>query len=194
MFSMSSMHWPFLILLAAVVLLVLEIFIPSGGILGVLAATAFVAAIGTAFAYGGLQLGTAFMGVTAVLLPVVIALMIKLWPKTPFGKRMLIQPPDAARLLPDKHRERQQLVGQRGLALTALLPAGAIRLQGRTLDAISDGVPIEKGTAVEVIAVRNNAIVVRPAPTTPPTSSSSASEPRGGMDVVVPDPFDDSLS
>ena len=80
---------------SAIVLFVLEVFIPSGGILGVLSTVGFIAAIGAAFAYGGLQMGTAFMAGTAVLIPVLIYLLIKLWPKTPFGKRILIELPDS---------------------------------------------------------------------------------------------------
>jgi membrane-bound ClpP family serine protease len=186
------MYWPFLILLAAVVLLVMEAFVPSGGVLGVLSATAFIAAICAAFAYGGLKLGTAFMGATATLIPVLIYLLIKLWPMTPFGKRILIQPPESSQLLPQAHRDRQRLVGQRGVAISPLLPAGAIRIAGRNLDAISDGMTIEKGTPVEIIAVRNNSLVVRPATTPHQTPSDVVAE--GPLNAVIPDPFDDSLS
>jgi membrane-bound serine protease (ClpP class) len=185
------MYWPFLILFAAVVLLVLEAFIPSGGVLGVLSTTAFVAAICTAFAYGGMKMGTAFMAATAVLLPVLIGLLIKIWPKTPFGRRILIEPPESSQLVPQLHRERQQLIGQRGVAISPLLPAGAIRIGGRTMDAISDGMSIEKGTPVEIVAVRNNALVVRPCSGRSEVSESPEEAP---LNTVIPDPFDDSLS
>jgi membrane-bound serine protease (ClpP class) len=187
------MYWPFLILLAAVVLLIMEAFVPSGGVLGVMSATAFVAAICAAFAYGGLKLGTAFMAVTALVIPVLIYALIKVWPMTPFGKRILIQPPESSQVLPQLHRDRQQLVGQHGVAISPLLPAGAIRIGGRTLDAISDGMTIEKGTPVEIIAVRNNSLVVRPA-TAPHQAASADAAQAGPLNAVIPDPFDDSLS
>lgn len=191
---MSPMYHPFWILLLAVVLFVLEVFIPSGGILGGLSAVAFVGAIVSAFAYGGLQMGTAFMAGAAVLIPVLIVLLVKLWPKTPFGKRILIQLPDAEDVLPEHRRQRQQLVGQRGVAVSPLLPAGAIKVQGRTMGAISDGVSIEKGASVQIIAVRNNAIVVRPVTESLEEESLPKSAPNKPLDSVIPDPFDDTLS
>ncbi len=190
---MSPIYYPFWILLFAILMFVLEAFLPSGGVLGVLSAVGFVAAISSAFAYGGLKLGTAFMAGTAVLLPVLFVILIKVWPMTPFGKRILIQPPDSSQLVPKQRRQRQQLVGQLGIAVSPLLPAGAIRIQGRTFDAISDGVTIEKGAMVEVIAVRNNAIVVRPA-RTPTAETPPAAVENGSLDAVIPDPFDDRLS
>jgi membrane-bound serine protease (ClpP class) len=192
---MSSQH-PYWILLLAIVLFILEIFIPSGGVLGVLAAIAFLAAIGAAFAVGGLELGTSFMVGTAVVIPLLLVLLIKIWPKTPFGKRILIQIPDSDDVLPALHQERLRLIGKRGVAISPLLPAGAIRIEGRTYDAISDGMSIEKGTAIEVVAIRNNAIVVRPGSMTeePSRGAPSTTEHRGPLDVVIPDPFDDSSS
>ena len=191
---MSTTYYPLWILLLAVILFVLEIFIPSGGILGVLSALAFIAAIVAAFVAGGLKLGTAFMAFSAVLIGVLTYLLIKLWPKTPFGKRILIELPEPASVLPDRQRQQQQLIGQRGVAVSPLLPSGAIRIQGRTVDAISDGMSIEKGTMVEIIAVRNNAIVVRPARADDAAEGEPTSAEGRPLDAVIPDPFDDSLS
>jgi membrane-bound ClpP family serine protease len=191
---MSTIYYPLWILLLAVILFVLEIFIPSGGILGVLSALAFIAAVVAAFVTGGLKLGTTFMACTAILIPALTYLLIKLWPKTPFGQRILIELPDPSSVLPDRQRQRQQLIGQRGVAVSPLLPAGAIRIQGRTLDAISDGMSIDKGTAIEVIAVRNNAIVVRPATAATATEGEPTAAENRPLDAVIPDPFDDTLS
>jgi membrane-bound serine protease (ClpP class) len=191
---MSTQH-PFWVLLLAVTLFILEIFIPSGGILGVLAAVAFGAAIVMAFVVGGVQLGTAFMAGTAVLIPILLYLLIKIWPKTTFGKRILITLPDSQELLPAQHQQRLRLVGKRGVAISPLLPSGAIRIEGRTFDAISDGMSIEKGAPIEVVAIRNNAIVVRPrSASDEPTDAASIGEDRGPLDVTIPDPFDDSSS
>ena len=125
--------------------------------------------------YGGLQTGTAFMAGTGVLLPLLVWLLIKCWPKTPFGRRILIQPTATDELLPPSMPRSEQLVGRHGTALTAMLPAGAIRIEGRTIDAISEGMSIDKNTPIEVVAVRGNHLVVRPlgpAADRPPTGRS----------------------
>ena len=187
---MSTTYYPYWILLFAIVLFVLEVFIPSGGILGVLSAIAFVSAIVAAFAYGDLQTGTTFMAATAVLVPAMIYLLVKLWPVTYIGRRILIPLPKSGDVLPDRRRDRQQLVGKVGVAKTPMLPAGAISIDGKTFDAISDGMTIEKGSAVEVIALRNNALVVRPRAELAPPQDDRTSQ----LDSVIPDPFDDPLS
>ena len=185
---MSNLFWPIILLLLAIALTVLEAFIPSAGILSVAAALAFIGAIVTAFMYGGLKAGTFFLITTGILLPLLIWLLIRLWPKTPIGRRILIQPPREDEILSPRYAAKKQLIGRHGIALTAMLPAGAIRIEGRTIDAISEGMTIEKNTPIEVIAVRGNHLVVRP------LAASTDKPPAASMDAVIPDPFDDSLS
>ena len=65
----ENFTWPLVFLLVAVFLLVLEMFIPSGGLLSVLSGLAFLAAVITAFVYGGMGVGTAFLAGVGVLVP-----------------------------------------------------------------------------------------------------------------------------
>jgi len=188
---MSGLFWPVMILLVAVGLLILECFIPSGGVIGVLSALAFATAVGTAFSFCGLKIGTAFLAGTAALIPGLIYLAVLWWPKTPIGRRILIQPPDEQLLRPDGHRERQQWVGRRAIAVTALLPSGAIRLGERTVDAMSDGMAIEKDSVVEIVAVRGVHLIVRP--TDQPVADGSSPATSEPLRTEVLDPFDDSL-
>lgn len=201
---MTSVSWPFLLLLSAVGLLILEIFIPSGGVLGILSGITLVASIAAAYFYGGLELGTYFLVGTSLLIPALIYLSIKLWPKTPIGRLILNQPKTADQVLPKNLTERQQWLGRRGTALSPMLPSGAIRIEDKTLDAISDGVVIDKGTNVEVVAIRGNYLVVRavrddvgPSPSaTTNLGADKAGHPSTSspLDKVIQDPFDDSLS
>ncbi len=189
---MGNLFWPSVLLLLALVLTVMEAFIPSGGVLAVAATAAFIASITTAFMYGGLQTGTAFMAGIGVLVPVLVWLLFKIWPKTPIGRRILIELPRADELLPPQHALLKQLVGRHGTALTTMLPAGAIRIDGRTLDAISEGMSIEKNTPIEVVAVRGNHLVVRPLAGPTETLTDGPSSPSA--ETIIPDPFADPLS
>lgn len=189
---MGNLFWPGLLLLLALVLTVMEAFIPSGGVLAVAATAAFIASIATAFVYGGLQTGTAFMAGTGLLVPVLVWLVFKIWPKTPIGRRILMEPPRGDDLLPPQHASLKQLIGRRGIALTTMLPAGAIRIDGRTLDAISEGMSVEKNTPIEVVAVRGIHLVVRPRSDSTPSPDDEPSSPSA--DTIVPDPFADPLS
>lgn len=190
---MNELTWPFLILSCAFILFVLEIFIPSGGVLGALSGLALAASVIAAYVYGGLAIGTSFMAGTALLIPVVLYLAIKVWPRTPIGRRILISPPTADEVLPANQANLKQWLDKEGVALTPMLPAGAIRIGRKTLDAISDGVTIEKGAAVQVYAIRGNYLVVRPA-TRQNGSDNAPSTAPTSFDDVIPDPFDDSLS
>ena len=77
---------------------------------------------------------------------------------------MVLEPPGGDEdVLPDDevYRKWKSLIGRRGVAKTKLLPSGAVIIDGETFDAFSEGMAIEPGQPVRVIAVRTNRIVVR---------------------------------
>ena len=53
------------------------------------------------------------------------------------------------------------LLGQQGVSLTMLRPAGKARMNERIVDVVSEGPFIAADAAIEVIAVTGNKIVVR---------------------------------
>jgi membrane-bound ClpP family serine protease len=173
------------------------LFIPSAGLLSFLAMTAIVASVVTVFLYQGPALGAAYLTGVCVLLTVLAVLFVRWWPHTPVGRRILNLPRrqdgDDEQESPQKPR-LAHLVGQRGHAQTKMLPSGAIKIDGRTYDAVSEGVPIERGQPVEVVEVTGNRIVVRPSRELPPTSAKPKDTRVEPLDMVVPDPFDDPLS
>jgi membrane protein implicated in regulation of membrane protease activity len=67
-------------------------------------------------------------------------------------------------VLPDseEYRGLRALIGQFGVAKTTMLPSGLVRIENRTYDAISAGMPVDAGQRVKVVDVRTNRIVVRP--------------------------------
>lgn len=54
------------------------------------------------------------------------------------------------------------LVGKTGTVITALRPAGTIRVGDERLDAVSEGIFVDEGRPVRVIEVRGSRIVVEP--------------------------------
>jgi len=151
--------------IVALVLGVLELFLPSGGALGLLAVASAATAVFVAYYYGGLLLGTVFLGVVVVAVPVFLAAAVHVWPHTPIGRSVLIALPERGDdVLPDDatKRELQTLIGCTGVAQCDLLPSGAVVIGKKTYDAVSQGVPIDRGQPVQVIAVRRHDLVVRP--------------------------------
>ena len=142
-------------------LVVFEVFIPSGGILGFLAGVLIIASIILAFRYRGVTSGAIFLIVAVLAVPTLIGLAFKYWPQTPMGKAFLGELPDEMEILP--HEARRELVGKVGIARTKMLPSGAIEVDGNMYDAVSRGVAIEPGQRIVVCEVKGNRVMVRPA-------------------------------
>jgi membrane-bound ClpP family serine protease len=192
---MSPVVWPILLLLLGVLLIFLEIFVPSGGILGFLSLVAVVAAVIMAFVNNDLATGTVFLALTAIVIPAAVTVAVRWWPNTPLGRLILIRPPRSDdEILPD-HDEFESLLGKRGNAKSDMLPSGAITIEGRTYNAVTQGMAIEAGQTIEVIAVRGNRIVVRLADGPPAAGQEDQDDVLSRpIDTVGLDPFDDPLA
>ncbi len=55
-----------------------------------------------------------------------------------------------------------ELVGQLGTAVTPLIPAGKILINNRTVDVVSNGVAVDRGTQVRVLQVHGSRVLVEP--------------------------------
>jgi membrane-bound ClpP family serine protease len=184
---MNALLWAAVLVLVGLGVLVLEVFVPSGGILGFVSVVALVAGIATAFLEHGLVAGMSVLAVVVLAVPAVLGLAFRWFPETPLGRRVLPPPPDAASLVPDQSRRARArgLVGRRGRAVSELLPWGAVEVDGVEVEARSEGGPIEAGAAVEVTAAQGPAVVVRPADPAPRSSSrpgperTAADDPQG---------------
>jgi membrane-bound ClpP family serine protease len=161
---LDPLSWAILLMLVGGLLAISEVFVPSGGILGLLSIVAIVASIWLAFYHHGPGVGFVFSTVAVICIPVCMALALKYWPETSLGKRFISQPPSSDEVLPDSEARRQlkSLVGRIGRAKCDLLPAGAIEIDGQTIDALTQGQPVDKGQMVKVVEVKANRVVVRP--------------------------------
>lgn len=171
---MDPIVWSVLLLLFGLALVCAEVFIPSGGLLGFLSVASLAAAIILAFYYRGIEIGLVFLIVTTLAVPGSLALAFRYWPHTPMGRRLLLEVPKGEEVLPDSPQRRRlrKLVGQRGVAKTRMMPSGAVLVDGQTVDALSDGISIEPGQAIEVVEVRGNRVLVRPADENAPIVAS----------------------
>lgn len=178
---MDPLVWSILLLVVGLLLVLLEVFIPSGGIMGFLAVTAVATSIVLAFVHGGLETGLVFVGAAAVGVPVMLVLAFRYWPSTPMGRRVLLDLPTSQDVLPEQHTREslRQLIGQIGVAKTVMLPSGAVTVGGRSHEAMSQGMAIEAGTRVRVVAVQGHSLVVRP------VEADDEPEPAASDDVLT---------
>jgi membrane-bound ClpP family serine protease len=162
---MTPFFWAALLLLFALALAVAEMFIPSGGVLGVLAVVAAGAGVFVAYYYEGPVTGTIFLCVMVISIPILLGVAVQVWPHTPVGRSVLIALPESSdEVLPDDEERRllKSLVGKRGVVRSELLPSGRVQIDKGAYDAVSQGVLIEEGRQVQVIGVRMGCLVVRP--------------------------------
>jgi membrane-bound serine protease (ClpP class) len=186
--------WAIILLMLGLALVVLEVFIPSGGILGFLAGCSILAAVAVGFMDGRPWVGLTILATAVFGIPITVILALRWWPRTPLGRRMLLGAPTDAEVLPDSPRQRKlkDLVDRVGVAKSKMLPSGAVTIDGRTIDAVSEGMPIAVGQRVRVIDVHGNRVVVRPVEDE--ASSPSEADPLSRpIDAVGLDPFEDPL-
>ncbi len=167
------LFWGLGLLAAALLLLVVELFVPSGGIISVTSILVAIAGVVCLFRY---DVTWGLIGVLMVLIggPVAFSFGLRIWPETPVGRAMLgEEPPEAveARQLAELRREehRRALLGRRGQAMTDLRPVGAVELAAtddhprERIEAIAEGAWIERGQPVRVTGIEHNEIRVRKA-------------------------------
>jgi len=187
--------WSIALMALGLLLVLLEVFLPSGGILGFLCVASLVSSISLAF-YHSLQTGFAFLAVAALAVPTVLFVAFQWWPYTPMGKRLLLDVHSAEEMMPDTplRRTLRQLVGKVGVAKTVMLPSGAVMVEGMTVDALSEGMPIEAGQRVVVVEVRGSEVVVRPYEDDGRAISAKADDILSQPIESGLDPFDDPLA
>ncbi len=140
--------------IVGMLLLLAELLLPTGGVLGVLGTLAVVGAVIACFMIGRwIGLGV-FIGLV-VLSPFLVTWLINLYPKTPIGRKMILQDETTVVRPPPVH------IGQEGVAMTRLRPSGEVEFEHERLEVISERGIIEPGRRVKVVAITNNRPVVR---------------------------------
>ena len=162
-----------MLFVAGLVCLAAEIFVvPGMGVLGlgggllviaslVLASQSFVL---PANDYQVRQLQWSLLGILGAGVGVgVFAAAVRQWlPSTPVLRHVLLAPPESETAGIEDPVEG--LVGTTGVTTTRLAPAGKAEVDGQLRDVWSEGMLIEPGTAVRVVAVRAGRVMVLPQP------------------------------
>lgn len=158
-------------LIAAIILVLVglcflsaEFFVPTGGILIVCGVVLFAIAIAII-----MYAGTRTEAVVSVLalcigLPALGAAMFQTWKRFALTRGL---DPDAAggsitTAVPEL-ASLDKLVGRFGKTVTTMRPSGAVELDGRRVDALTEGVMLEANVRVRCVGVRAGHVIVRKA-------------------------------
>jgi membrane-bound serine protease (ClpP class) len=150
---MSAAEWFTLFMLAGLVMVVMEVFLP-GWVAGTAALLCMVAAAVSAFPAFGFQGGL----LACILLMAGSLLFVWAWFRARMGKSLIL------RTEMDPQRQvagYPELLGQAGVAVTRLAPGGIARFGSRRIDVLSDGQWVQPGESVQVVKVIGRAVTVR---------------------------------
>ena len=139
-----------------IVLVLAEALLPTQGIVGVIGGIVVAVGVGFLFAANAsLGLGAA-VGLLVVT-PVALRVWMKLWPKTPVGRRLVLAPGE-----PGGAPERLPRVGESGTTVSELRPMGITDFAGTRCETRSEHGLVRPGTVVRVIGFADGVATVRP--------------------------------
>ncbi len=149
------------LILLGFVFIVAEIFTITFGFFTLCAVASFAG--GLYFAWrSGLPWFIGFGIVVLVGVPLFIGMMLRVMPRTRWGRRMI---PDGPRTedvtATGADATLRALLGKEGRTLGMLRPSGIAEIDGRRYDVVAEGVPINPDRPIRVVLVEGNRVVVR---------------------------------
>ena len=151
---------PILLMIIGFGLIVLEVLIPSLGVITVAAVGCIVASLFLGFSYSP-ALGLGLIVGALLGIPIILVLAFKLFPETPLGRHMMLRRKPSDHPAPATVSGRTDLVGKEGVARSDLRPSGVAEVDGERLDVLTRGELVEVGARIRIIENRGNRIVVR---------------------------------
>jgi len=163
----TLLYWGLGLLAAAVLLAVVELFVPSGGLIAL--ASAVVAVVGVVVLFRH-DTTWGLIGLLAVLVlgPMAFVFGLKVYPNTPVGQRMIMgeNGRDVGVEQVDRENKLKEhllaMVGEDGEALTDLRPVGTVVVGGERHEALAEGNYVEAGSRIRVTRVESGQLKVRP--------------------------------
>lgn len=148
----------FLVSLAGLALIVVEMFVP-GGIFGATGGGIILFAVASLIIKHSLVAGVALLLVDGVVFMLLFNLIVKFLPRTKMGKKvMLSKNVDSTTVNPD---DLKSLIGRTTTVMTVLKPTGTIEIDNHRYNARTHEGIINKGQTVEIIDIEANNLIVK---------------------------------
>jgi membrane-bound ClpP family serine protease len=159
---MDNLTLAYVLIAIGVVLMLAELFIPTGGICFLLAALFALVGVTLIFIYGDTTTGVITLLGFFVATPILLSALFYLWPEALWGKRLVPGPEDDVTVasMPG-NAQLEQLKNRIGKTVSPLRPAGIVEFDGRRVDCVTEGMMIEAGQWVRCVDVRASRVVVR---------------------------------
>ncbi len=159
---MDPFYVALLLYFGALVLAVLDLLLPTGGILLVLAVLAALGSVLMGFR-SSTAMGMSMLTLVSASVPALMYAFIRVWPMTPIGRRVILGLPKEQKNEADNDRDLPlgAHVGQVLVAEYPIMPTGQLRIGHRRYNAVVEGGIVEAGQRIKIVAVRERNLVVR---------------------------------
>lgn len=208
---MDPFYLAILLYFVAVVLALVDLLVPSGGLLLILAMAAGLAS--TLFGFrSSTTMGMAMLTLLIVSVPILIYTALRVWPHTPLGRRIILGAPGSKKRPASakkegeqaeesgerkaassttanaRAQELEQLVDTVHILESPLLPSGHIKIGHKHFNAVAESGFVDAQQAVVVVAVKERNLIVRKTDRKPskvePSKELEATEAEGGGNLL----------
>lgn len=184
-----------LALAVALALFIAEIFIPSAGLIAVLALLSLAVSVWAAWmAWWDTSPSVWWFYIASILIliPTTLGLAVKFFPNTTWGKKIIHEVPTLEEVTAFKEETQhlRSLIGKIGKTQTLLNPSGFVLVENERLNCESQGMIIDPQVDVEVVAVEGARLVVKIAQKSSENESTSDSTGSQSGETVAGDSLD----
>ena len=148
---------PALLQVIGIMVIIAEIFIPSLGVLAVIALALLSYSLYIVFTSISTTAGIVFTGLDIIIVPLIVVLGIKILAKSPLALKRELSKHNG---VVSQKEKLETYINMKGTAVTDLRPAGMAQINSQRVDVVTDGEYIEADTPVIVTGVAGNRIVV----------------------------------
>ncbi|HBG25783.1 MAG: hypothetical protein A2Y10_02185 [Planctomycetes bacterium GWF2_41_51] len=150
-----------ILFLLCAILLVAEVFVPSFGLISLLALGCLAGGLAIFFKISPAA-GWTGVVVAVIMVPTTLVFAYKIFPKTSFGKTVTLDGPKKTRGegVPDAEH-LSTLLGKTAIVISPLRPVGMCDFEGAKLECVAESGYVEKGKTVKVIKVDGTQLTVR---------------------------------
>lgn len=142
--------------------IILEFFVPSAGIIGIVGTGCVITGIVFTYTNYGLMAGTIFLVACAVIGPFILFSYFKIFPKSFMGKRLILnnKMDKEKGFVSGESENYKNLLNSEGVTETKLRPIGKAIIGDKSYNVTTLGEFIDKNTKIKVIQIEGNRIVV----------------------------------
>ena len=147
------------IFVIGLILLIIEAIIPGFGLPGISGIILILA--GTILAMGTVSSALISLSIAIIITAIITILLVKYGNKSPRFNNIILstsQKNEEGYLSTTTHEE---YLGKTGISISELRPSGIVEIDGKRLDALSEGVFIPRESKVKVVRVEGSKIIVR---------------------------------